>query len=584
MKIRNKLLMVLVATTVVVCALLGVWGSHLLGRSVRDSTIARLDRELTLMSAELSATLDGAALTDFAHRYAEGLDLRVTLIAADGVVLADSAVDDVSALDNHLGRPEVRQALAEGRGESFRRSDTTRLEYYYRAERVGRGRVGVVRLAFQASDLDQFQLESLLLLLLAILGALILLSSLAWYAVGRLSRPVERIARSAERVAAGELDTEIPDAEDEELSRLAASVDRMRASLVSRVEEIGAERGLFRTMTEGLDEGLLLTDANQNVLLVNGAFRQIFRLADDPVDRALGQVLPDSDIVKHVEQCLDRGEDLQEVVSGPAGTNRSFELHVSRVDLPGGRAGVLALLFDTTRQEALEQVRQRFIADVSHELRTPVTSIKGAIETLLDSGQDVGELEKRFLEIASRQADRMTELIADLTDLSRIETGAIALEKRVVDLSSLTREVIEGVASRHAGRDITLHSRVSEGFTVFADGRRLEQVLVNLVDNGLKYTPDGGVVRVAAERVGDYDVISVEDTGPGIPPQDREKVFNRFYRVDKARSRELGGTGLGLAIVKHLVTQHHGSVRVEDAAGGGARFVVELPRHAKELS
>jgi len=575
-KIRSRLLLVLVTATILVCALLGMWGAELLGRSVRESSIHRLDRELAAITSQLSADLDSRGLLEFATSFGEQLGLRVTLIADDGSVLADSSVA-MAEMDNHGGRPEVVAALESGHGESFRKSDTNEVEYYYRAARVERGRVGVVRIALKSEDLEQFRVQFLLLLLAGILGALCLLGGVGWYTVGRLARPVERVTRYAERVASGALDTEAPAARGDELDRLTTSVERMRESLLSRVEEMEIERGLFRAMTDGLDEGLVLTDSDQSILLVNDAFRKIFRVESNPIGRRLDDVVRNLEIIRHLETCLSDGRDVQETVDGPEGTNRSFELHVSRVALPEGRSGVLAMMFDVTRQEALEQVRQRFIADVSHELRTPVTSIKGAVETLLDSGGDIDETGRRFLEIARRQADRMSELIADLADLSRIETGAIEFERGDIDLSALIRDVVEVVTSRHGGRDVTLKDLIPEGYTVFADRRRLEQVLVNLIDNAMKYTPDGGTVRLTADRANGYDILTVEDTGPGIPADDREKVFNRFYRVDKARSRELGGTGLGLAIVKHLVKQHEGMIRVASGETGGARFVLELP-------
>ena len=576
MKIRSRLLLVLVTATILVCALLRMWGAELLGRSVRESSIHRLDRELAAITSQLSADLDSRGLLEFATSFGEQLGLRVTLIADDGSVLADSSVA-MAEMDNHGGRPEVVAALESGHGESFRKSDTNEVEYYYRAARVERGRVGVVRIALKSEDLEQFRVQFLLLLLAGILGALCLLGGVGWYTVGRLARPVERVTRYAERVASGALDTEAPAARGDELDRLTTSVERMRESLLSRVEEMEIERGLFRAMTDGLDEGLVLTDSDQSILLVNDAFRKIFRVESNPIGRRLDDVVRNLEIIRHLETCLSDGRDVQENVDGPEGTNRSFELHVSRVALPEGRSGVLAMMFDVTRQEALEQVRQRFIADVSHELRTPVTSIKGAVETLLDSGGDIDETGRRFLEIARRQADRMSELIADLADLSRIETGAIEFERGDIDLSALIRDVVEVVTSRHGGRDVTLKDLIPEGYTVFADRRRLEQVLVNLIDNAMKYTPDGGTVRLTADRANGYDILTVEDTGPGIPADDREKVFNRFYRVDKARSRELGGTGLGLAIVKHLVKQHEGMIRVASGETGGARFVLELP-------
>ena len=362
----------------------------------------------------------------------------------------------------------------------------------------------------------------------------------------------------------------------EELARLARSVGSMRESLLAGVEELRAERSLFAAMTGGLDEGLLLVDSDLRVIFANAAFAQIFTLDFDPVGRRLTDVIRNPLALSRIESCLKEHGDFRETVTGPAGSSRAFELHVTSLELPDQRRGSLVLFFDITRLEALEQVRQRFIADVSHELRTPVTSIRGAIETLMDVLGE-GDSRRPIVDIAQRQADRMTDLIADLTDLSRIETGAIELECSRIPLHGIVSDVMVAVSARHHDRDVDISVDVDRELQVYADPRRLEQILTNLVDNGVKYTPNGGAVTVSARQHGAVVSISVRDTGPGIPQDSLEKIFNRFYRVDQARSREMGGTGLGLAIVKHLVKLHRGLVHVVSSVGEGSTFTVDLP-------
>jgi two-component system phosphate regulon sensor histidine kinase PhoR len=315
-------------------------------------------------------------------------------------------------------------------------------------------------------------------------------------------------------------------------------------------------------------------------LLLNKSLLTLLQVESVSDDLRVGEVVRHPVVLERVLNCLSSGKEQRATLKGLGGTSRSFELHVVSVAIPGDdmRRGALALFFDITRLEALERVRQQFIADVSHELRTPVTSIKGALETLSEEGANFDSTNRKFLEMACRQADRMSELISDLTDLSRIETGSITLQPRLLALGELVRVVVETVNARRKGSKVDIRSNVSPEIRVFADSRRLEQVLLNLVDNAVKFAGNNGVVEVGAQLNPTHARIVVDDSGPGIPVEHRETVFTRFFRIDRGRARETGGTGLGLAIVKHLVKLHRGVVRVEEAPTGGARFVVELPR------
>jgi two-component system phosphate regulon sensor histidine kinase PhoR len=259
-------------------------------------------------------------------------------------------------------------------------------------------------------------------------------------------------------------------------------------------------------------------------------------------------------------------------------TGKIFDLQVTSVKREGDVAtqAAVALLYDVSRLEQLESVRRTFVADVSHELRTPLTSIKAAVEMLIDDSELDRVRADRFLSMIERHAGRMEALIDDLSDLSKIETGAVSLDKREVELSLLVRKVLDDLAQRASEYGIALRDEVPVGLTLVADPRRLEQMLVNLVDNAIKFSRERGAVAVRAGKDGERTVIEVEDTGIGIPSDSLERVFNRFFRVDEARSRETGGTGLGLSIVKHLMQLHGGRVRVESELGSGSRFILEF--------
>jgi len=291
-------------------------------------------------------------------------------------------------------------------------------------------------------------------------------------------------------------------------------------------------------------------------------------------------VVRDPGVIHQLETSLTSGDEVRERVVRTPQSGRSFEMRITalRHGADGRPRGALALFFDITRLEALESVRREFVANVSHELRTPLTSIRAAVETLLDGGVDEESDRQRFLRIVQRHSSYMADLIDDLTDLSRIETGAVLLEPTEVGLRDLVMEVVEQVRMRYPATSVAIDVEVPDEFTLTADRRRLEQVLVNLLDNAVKFNRPGGAVRVLARRGDRGDEVEVRDTGAGIPSESLERVFHRFYRVDAARSKDVPGTGLGLSIVKHLMRLHGGSVRVESEYGLGASFFLEFPR------
>jgi len=350
----------------------------------------------------------------------------------------------------------------------------------------------------------------------------------------------------------------------------ARAAERAHDDLQGRIAELDEDRRLLRSVFAGMREGLLVVDPDRRIRLVNDAFRQIFGLPFDPIGRLLAEVIRDPTVASDLDAALLEGKEIRESVVRAVDSGRSFELHVTPL-----HPGALVLLFEVSRLEALERVRREFVANVSHELRTPLTSIKAFVETLLEGGLEDREHARRFLSIVRRHADRMNELIDDLTDLSLIETGSIALDLQEMDAGEVARDVVAQLALR-AG-EVEVRCTVESPFPLQADRRRLEQILVNLVDNAIKFNRPGGRVVVSGTMEDRHPVLAVEDTGVGIPADSLEKVFHRFYRVDKARSREAGGTGLGLAIVKHLMRLHGGAVRLRSELGRGSRFELEFP-------
>jgi two-component system phosphate regulon sensor histidine kinase PhoR len=354
------------------------------------------------------------------------------------------------------------------------------------------------------------------------------------------------------------------------------------------------DENLLRSIVASVAEGLVITDRESNVLIINDAARELLSAGQRPVIR-LTDISRDPQFHKVFATALVTGERAEARVEtrasapsaqGQTGSQnrRILRLHAAPLrlsDTPGGGGqidGVVCAFIDVSKLEMLERVRQEFISNVSHELRTPLAAITAYAETLVDGGIDDDENNLRFLHTIQRNAERMKALVNDISELSAIESGAVSLTIERLPLRQVISDVFNGLSHRAAKHGVTLRNQVTEEFRVDADRRRLEQILINLVDNAIKFNHPGGAVTVLAIDSEGSQTIKVGDTGPGIPPDHLPRVFERFYRVDKARSREAGGTGLGLAIVKHLALAHGGEAYVTSEVGAGSEFSIKLPR------
>lgn len=343
------------------------------------------------------------------------------------------------------------------------------------------------------------------------------------------------------------------------------------------------DENLLRSIVASVAEGLVITDRDSNVLIINDAARELLNIGHRTVIR-LTNISRDPQLHKVFASVLTHGERAEariETRSSGAGaqSRRILRLSAAPLRLSDNQVdGVVCAFIDVTKLEMLERVRQEFLSNVSHELRTPLAAITAYTETLLDGGLDDHENRLRFLRTIQRNAERMKALVNDISELSAIESGAARLTIERLLLAQVVGDVFNGLSHRAAEHGVALHSQVAESFYVEADRRRLEQILINLVDNAIKFNRPGGAVTIQAEELEDGQIIRVRDTGPGIPPEHLPRVFERFYRVDKARSREAGGTGLGLAIVKHLARAHGGEAYVTSEVGVGSEFSIKLPR------
>lgn len=525
---------------------------------------------------------DRAAWDALADGLAGTTEARVTIVGRDGAVWGDSelAAEQLARAENHAGRQEIRDALAHGRGATTRHSTTVGHRMMYVAVPFPAGAtppVGVVRLAVPLTAVDDALARMRWLLALGALLALAVavgLSGLAAHWAGRNVRSATAVAR---RLAAGDLSVRTRSTERDEVGELARALDGLAESLSTTLGTLRAERDLLQGVLQGMTEGVLLLDARGRIVLFNAALRQSLLLDADAAGRLLLEALRHAELRELLENARRAPTPTAGEIEIEGLKPRRFLVHASKV--PGDAGGLLAVFVDVTDLRRLETIRKDFVANVSHELRTPVAAVRSAAETLRGALERDPAAAGRFADIIERNAERLQRLVEDLLDLSRIESREYRPSLEPLDAAPVVQHVLGLHRERAEAKQLRLEAELpAELPAVRADRRALEQVLSNLVDNAVKYCPAGAAVAVRAAAEGDRIRLAVEDTGPGIEAQHLPRLFERFYRVDTGRSRELGGTGLGLSIVKHLVEAMGGTVTVESTPGRGSAFRVALPR------
>lgn len=504
---------------------------------------------------------------------------RVTLIAPDGTVTGDSDVGRarLQQLENHLQRPEVIDAQKSGTGSALRYSDTIRATMLYTAMTCGSD--GFIRLAMPLEYLTTARnsLHGIVggATLLTILVALIfsyILSNLT-------SKPLRAMADVAARIGHGGSTLRIPVVTHDEIGTLATVLNDMAERIEDQMLRLSEDKQRLDTILRSMGEGIMVTAPNGAISLVNPAFRTLFSIDGDVEGKQLIEISRHPGLQEAFNDLNQPGinELVREITIQSNGT--TLLTHWVPLNVNGIKQGIVAVFHDITDLKKVENMRRDFVANVSHELRTPVTIIKGYAETLLD-----GTLEsdpdhaRRFVEIISSHSDRLTSLINDILTLSSLEAKDTTLDLNPLDVSGTISKVCMLLQEKAAEKNISITNEISGNTLprVMADQGRVEQVLVNLLENAIKYTSTEGTVRIFTVDEGALLRISVADTGIGIPFKDLPRIFERFYRVDEARTREQGGTGLGLSIVKHIVQLHGGDVSVTSEPGKGSIFTFTL--------
>lgn len=554
-----------------------------LRRSMTDDIEASLLHQVRLMAA-LVASWSDAEVTNAdptAVSLSRLVAARVTMMIEDGTVIGDSEVDPgrLALVENHLARDEVQDALKTGTGVAIRQSTTTGTHTMYAAALVPEGPVRFVRLGLPLVGVDERIATARQFVWLGLAVGLAAALLLTWVTSAWLSRRVRAIAALAQRYRAGDFSVPARDFGHDEIGAVARVLDDTARDLGTRLEDVARERAHMDAILQGMVEGALLVNAQGRLVVSNPAVRTMLRVTDDPRARHILEVVRHPDIAAQLTAALTGQTPAPIEVQLDRESRRSFIARVVPVEAGRGGGAVL-VLHDVTELRRADQVRRDFVANVSHELRTPLTAIRGYVEALTDAQGDDPQT-RRFLEIITRHASRMERLVNDLLRLARLDARQESIQPAIVQLPSLLDQVCGDMEAATMARDITVHTEVATDATSCSgDPAKLHDVFRNLLENAVNYSPDGGRIDITARRTAQGIEVTVSDRGPGIPDADLPRIFERFYRVDRSRTRDPrdpGGTGLGLSIVRHLVELHGGTVAASHREGGGASVSVTLP-------
>jgi two-component system, OmpR family, phosphate regulon sensor histidine kinase PhoR len=575
-------------TALAAAALAVLVATALVSWSVRRALEQRIEHQLASearMAAEIlshRAVASEPELDAEADELGKILGARVTFIADDGRVVGDSELtrEQLRTTENHGQRPEVIDARRQGVGVSQRHSATVGTDMQYVAIPVRNPAmplVSFVRLALPLTDVDRQLASVRSLALLGFIVGTIAAIVLTWVFTVPLARRLRAIEDRSRRYAAGNLAPTIPDYGEDEIGSVARMLDSLTHDLAARLAGLEADRARMAAILSGMVEGVIVVNEHGRLQLANDAARRLFGIEDSAEGRHYPELVRQPAVAAQIAAALAGRPTASVELTGLGGGDLTLIARTAPVDVSPGR-GAVVVMHDITDLRRADRVRRDFVANVSHELRTPLTAIRGYVEALADA---TPEESRRFLEIVSRHTLRMERLVRDLLRLARLDAGQELLERVPCAVDALFGAVESDLARLLASRDLRVEREAAQdAATVAGDPAKLQDALRNLLENAANYSPQGGCITMRARRAGSRVLITVEDEGPGIPPEDLTRIFERFYRVDKSRTRggqDPGGTGLGLSIVRHLVELHGGRVWAANRPDGGAIFTIDLP-------
>ena len=515
----------------------------------------------------------------------ENTGVRITVIDENGVVLGDSKKNP-REMENHSERPEIKQALNNEIGESSRYSSTLQKEMFYVAV-IHRDKNGkpqtIIRAALPLSIIQQalLPLESKVIYIGIALTILALLLSLA---VSKMTtKSLAGIISISDELAKGNVNVEIPVSDSKgEIPKITKALNHMAQKLNEVFKQLSHEKNQLKAVLSAMSEGVMVVSEKGRIIIINNALKEMFNLADDPIQKPYWEVLRNRILIKLIDGVLENWKPDNKEIFYLYPEERYYLANAIPLNSPDKE--IIVVMFDITEFKKLENIKADFIANVSHELRTPLTAIKGYTETLEEEAFESPQDQKHFLSIIKRHADRLINIVSDLLVLSEVE-GMDALSKEnesndfeEVNIDEIIKSCLEALKTKASEKDLNvLFKSTQSEHIITANGFLLEQMFINLIDNAVKYTPDHGKIGIEISSRDKELIVEIYDTGIGIPKESLPRIFERFYRVDKTRSRKMGGTGLGLSIVKHIVIIHGGKIEVQSEEEKGSRFIITLP-------
>jgi two-component system phosphate regulon sensor histidine kinase PhoR len=541
---------------------------------------ANLLREMVIY--EYDAQKPSSTMDELAGKLGKVTSTRITVIDADGVVIGDSQ-EEPSHMENHLERPEIQQAISDGVGIVERESTTLNTEMMYLALPVEKNGVlkGFVRLALPITEITMTLSRLWIMLFTALLLAIALAGVLGFKLAQRLTKPIQEMTVAAQKIAGGDFSLRTYTTSQDEIGVLGQALNQMAQQLKETIDEVITGKSKLESVLANMVSGVIFLRQDGRVELINPAAGQI--LGINPIlsgSRQQVEIIRNYQLSTLIATALKMGKAIKEELLILVPHEKNVQVNITSITgREDSNLGAVVVLHDITDFRKLERMRTDFVANVSHELKTPVTSLKGYAETLLDGALDDSETAREFVKIILTESERLRILIDELLKLSRIESTANPVMWQKINIDALIGSLKVKFKPQIKERQVELEfTRPEYQLIAMGDNSMIEQVLTNLIDNAIKYSPVGGKVKMAVSEQAEGILFEVIDTGSGIPEQELKRIFERFYRVDKGRSRKLGGTGLGLAIVKHILETHGSQIKVESTLGRGSRFYFTLPK------
>jgi two-component system phosphate regulon sensor histidine kinase PhoR len=561
-------------------AVLGIYLTSSVRNSQLDNLRFQLEQEAKITAEAVLPSLlgEGDSPDTLAKKLGKEIDTRVTIIATNGTVLGDS-IEEPATLENHATRPEVMDAMATGIGESTRYSTTLNEQMMYVAVTVSNQGVvvGIARVALPLTTVEENvnHVTRTIILTTVIIAVLAMLAT--WIITRTMTRPIRQLTKAAKSISSGQLGQKIRVSTKDEIGQLAQAFNEMSSNLKSTVDAMTAEKTKLTNILTNMVDGIIMTDTDGGIILANKAAGAIFSFKEeDAINKSLIEMVHDHEVDEILKLCLKIGK--EQTTQFESGIARRF-LRAIAMPLRNQEqlSGALILFQDLTELRSLQTMRRDLIGNISHELRTPIAGIKAMAETLLDGAIDDKKAAKDFLSRIQSETDRLTQMVAELTQLSRIETGHSELKKEPVNLNALVGEVLAEMKPLAERQRVTLGKNLTPSSPLIpADKDRIRQTIINLVHNAIKFNKPSGKVTVSTSYNNQSVSLTITDTGIGISKDDLPRVFERFYKADKARTG--GGSGLGLAIAKHTIQAHGGEISAQSEEGKGSTFTFNLPR------